>query len=268
MKTHRIGFGCWLFGLPVFALLIECAGAVTLRVSPGGRDGALSSLAEARDAIRQLKAQGPLKEPLRVIVAGGLYNLTEPFVLTAQDSGTRECPITYEAAAGARPVFSGGRKITGFKKGNDGIWEAQIADVASGKWYFEQLFVNGERAVRARTPNKWYHYMSNSSEAPVQGQQGQYRRTTELRGDTLKPLAELSSREIQDVTLVAYHKWCITRRFLTDIDTSANIIVTVGEQLKSYSGWPDNTRFQLENFKTALDAPGEWFLSRDGTLYY
>jgi hypothetical protein len=67
---------------------------------------------------------------------------------------------------------------------------------------------------------------------------------------------------------MAYHKWCITRRYLTDIDTAANIIITVGEQLKSYSGWPGNTRFHLENFKTALDAPGEWFLARDGMLYY
>src|SRR5690606_7012288 len=40
------------------------------------------------------------------------------------------------------------------------------------------------------------------------------------------------------------------------------------EQLKSYSGWPAKTRLQLENFKAALDTPGEWFLSREGTLYY
>ncbi len=52
------------------------------------------------------------------------------------------------------------------------------------------------------------------------------------------------------------------------IDSSANTIITVGEKLKSYSGWPKNTRFHLENFKAALDAPGEWFLARNGTLYY
>jgi len=228
----------------------------------------LSSLAGARDAIRSLKQKGPLNEPVRVIVADGLYSLAEPFILTAQDSGTKECPITYEAAAGGKPVFSGGRKITGFEKDKDGLWQAKVPDVASGKWYFEQLFVNGQRAVRARTPNKWYHYMGNSSEAPVEAEQGQFRRTTEVHGDALKQLEDLSSPEIRDVTLVAYHKWCITRRFLTDIDTSRNIIVTVGEQLMSYSGWPDNTRFHLENFKAALDAPGEWFLSRDGTLHY
>ncbi len=268
MKTNGIRLGCCFFGFLLLALLIEFAGAVTLNVSPDGKDGSSISLAGARDAIRDLKQKGPLNEPVRVIVADGLYSLTEPFILAAQDSGTKDCPITYEAAPNARPAFSGGRKITGFKEGSDGIWQAEVPDVASDKWYFEQLFVNGERAIRARTPNKWYHYMGNSSEIPMQDQQGQFRRTTEVRGDALKLLADFTNAEIHDVTLVAYHKWCITRRFLTDVDTSRNIIVTVGEQLANYSGWPENTRFHLENFKAALDAQGEWFLSRDGMLYY
>jgi len=265
----------------LFLLFARFAAAATLYVAPDGNDrwtgrlsrannaktdGPLASLRGARDAIRQLKAQGPLKEAVRVIVAGGKYNLAEPFTLTPADSGTREYPITYEVAAKA--VFSGGRKITGFKPGPGGIWQAKVPDAAAGKWRFEQLYVNGKRAVRARTPNKWYHFMNRTFETPVQGKQGQFRRTTEVRGDALKPLADLSSEELRDVTLVAYHKWCISRRFLTDIDTSANVIVTVGEKLKGYSGWPNNTRYILENFKAALDAPGEWFLSRDGTLYY
>ncbi|MHC4743578.1 MAG: right-handed parallel beta-helix repeat-containing protein [Planctomycetota bacterium] len=281
MKTKR-RIGCFFVVLLISALLVECAGAVTFHVAPGGKNGAFRSLSEARDAIRKLKEKGPLKEPVYVLIAEGRYAMSEPFVLTAEDSGTADAPITYAAApkpsfssgpnpaktSTAKAVFSGGRRITGFKEGKDGVWEVKVPDLGTGEWYFEQLFVNGERAVRARTPNKWYHYMGNSSEAPVQGKQGQFRRTTEVRGDALKPLAELSSKELRDVTLVAYHKWCISRRFLTDIDTSANIIVTVGEKLKSYSGWPNNTRFRLENFKAALDAPGEWFLSRDGMLYY
>ncbi|MCP5117768.1 MAG: right-handed parallel beta-helix repeat-containing protein, partial [bacterium] len=34
------------------------------------------------------------------------------------------------------------------------------------------------------------------------------------------------------------------------------------------SGWPNNTRFHFENFRAALDTPGEWFLGQDGTLSY
>jgi hypothetical protein len=269
--------------LAVSFLWIQSAGALSLYVSPDGSDrwsgrlarpnsartdGPLASLVDARDAIRRLKFQEQVTEPVRIIIADGTYTLAEPFTLTSQDSGTEAAPISYEAANGTKPVFTGGRAITGFKRGADGVWQAQIPDVAGGKWYFEQLFVNGRRAVRAKTPNKFYHYMGKTVEVPIEGQQGKFRRTTNVRPDDLKLLKNLSQDEIKDVTLVAYHKWCITRRFLAGIDTDNSAVITVGEQLKSYSGWPANTRYQLENFRTALDAPGEWFLSRDGTLSY
>ena len=273
-------FFCWVL---ISVFLIQYAEADILYVSTEGNDqwsgrlaqpntgrtdGPVASLAGARDKVRLLKSQGEITEPVRVIVQDGTYVLSEPFILTPEDGGTKECPISYEAAAGARPVFSGGRVITGFKRGENGIWQTHIPEVRAGKWYFEQLFVNGRRVVRARTPNKFYDYMGATSEVLVEGSKDKYRRTTSISPDTLEPLRNLGSEELRDVTLVAYHKWCISRRYLTEIDTSANTIITLGEKLKSYSGWPKNTRFHLENFKTALDAPGEWFLARNGTLYY
>ncbi len=269
------------FLLSIF--IVQNAQAYTIYISPDGNDkwsgryaktnrnrtdGPLSSLNAARDMIRKMKTSITITEPVRVIVTDGTYVLSKPFVLTPQDSGTEECPVTYEAITDARPVFTGARIIKGFRQGKDGIWQTKIPEVANGKWYFEQLFVNGRRAIRARTPNKFYHYMGGTSEVLLEGSKNKYRRSTNVLGDALKPLRNINSSELQDVTLVAYHKWCITRRFLKEIDTEANKIITVGEKLKSYSGWPKNTRFHLENFKAALDAPGEWFLSRNGTLYY
>jgi hypothetical protein len=269
--------------LAFFVFVTQQVEAVTLYVSVKGNDkwsgqlslpnkentdGPLASLASARDSIRRLKSKNPLTESVRVIISDGTYTLTEPFVLTAQDSGTKDCPIVYEAAAGARPAFTAGRQIGGFKREEGNIWQTNIPEVAAGKWYFEQLFVNGRRAVRARTPNKFYHYTVATSEAPVEEAKDVYRRTTSVRPDALEPLRNLNSQEIRDVTLVVYHKWCITRRFLKEIDPAASTIITVGEKLKDYSDWPPNTPFHLENFKTALDVPGEWFLARDGTLYY
>ncbi len=271
---------CWIV-LSLF--LAGCAEAVTLYVSTDGNDrwsgrlvkpnrertdGPLASLEGARYMIRRLKSQEMITTPIRVVISEGTYTLTQPIELNPKDSGTEEYPISYEAAAGAKPVFSGGRVIKGFKCGENGIWQTHIPEVAAGKWYFEQLFVNGHRAMRARTPNKFYHYMGDTSEVQVEGSRDKYRRTTSVGGNVLEPLRNLNSRELHDVTLVAYHKWCISRRFVKEIDTAANTIITVGEKLKSYSGWPKNTRFHLENFKAALDAPGEWFLARDGTLYY
>jgi 3D (Asp-Asp-Asp) domain-containing protein len=89
-----------------------------------------------------------------------------------------------------------------------------------------------------------------------------------MPAEALAPLKGLSEVEICDVVLVAYHKWCITQRYLKSVDFDKSQVVTTGEQLKNYSGWPAGTRFHLENLKSALDEPGEWFLARDGMLYY
>lgn len=225
-----------------------------------GTDGPVATLARARDILRQNRQD---QDQRRVVVADGRYLMTEPFVLAPEDSG-----VVYEAAPGARPVFSGGRVIRGFEQVQNGLWRARVPEAADGKWRFEQLFVDGQRAVRARTPNKFYAHMGETSETPIEGKPGQFLRTTNVPAETIAPLRGLSDAEIRDVVLVAYHKWCITQRHLQSVDFEKNQVVTTGEQLKSYSGWPAGTRFHLENFRAALDEPGEWFLSRDGVLDY
>lgn len=80
-------------------------------------------------------------------------------MFTPEDSGTPDAPIVFEAAPGAKPVIHGGRGIANFTKRPDGLWTARVPEVAAGKWYFEQLWVNGRRAVRAREPDKFYYYM-------------------------------------------------------------------------------------------------------------
>ncbi len=119
-------------------------------------DGPLATLSGARDAIRKVQ---PRNQPIRVVIAAGRYELPATFALEAQDSGAEQAPITYEAApGGAKPVFTGGRQLPAFTPGPDGVWTASIPAVKEGKWYFEQLFIDGQRATRARTPNKLYQY--------------------------------------------------------------------------------------------------------------
>ncbi|MFO1521400.1 MAG: hypothetical protein U1G05_05025 [Kiritimatiellia bacterium] len=113
--------------------------ASVVELKPGG--GTASPQA-ARDAARRLP------KPVRIIVADGRYELPAALELTAEDSG-----VAWEAAPGAKPVFSGGRKIAGWKDAGSGLWRSDLPEVREGKWYFEQLWVNGVRATRARSPN-------------------------------------------------------------------------------------------------------------------
>ena len=143
-KRHDMTLKRFFLCLMFLVFVTEHTDATTLYVSVEGNDkwsgrlsrpnkestdGPLASLTGARDAIRQLKSRKPLIEPLRVIISEGTYTLSEPFVLTAADSGTKKCPVSYEAAAGTRPIFTGGRFISGFKRGDDNIRQTQIPDI-------------------------------------------------------------------------------------------------------------------------------------------
>ncbi len=249
--------------------LTSVAAAATFRVSPNGR---LRSLQDARDAIRAYKARRGLAEPVRVVIEAGTYTLAKPLVLTPQDSGTAECPIRYEAAPGAKPVFTGGRVITGFRPAGGGLWAARVADVAAGKWYFEQLWVNGRRATRARSPNKFYYYMLAALKYGVDPLTGKRTRLANraFKGERqdIEPLFRVPKQELRDVTFVAYHSWAVSRHRVAAVDPKANTVIATGPAPWPFMRWGNRQRYHLENFKAALDQPGEWFLDRDGTLYY
>src|SRR5271157_1356824 len=142
------------------------AGGLTIHVSPGGddhwsgalarpnaarTDGPLATLEGARDQIRTLRHEQKIPAgPITVMIAAGTYPLSGPVVFEPADGGTAAAPVIYQAEPGTRPIFDGGRAITGFSRRPDGLWTAKVPDVAAGRWTFEQLFVNGRRATRAR----------------------------------------------------------------------------------------------------------------------
>ena len=143
--------------------------------NPGTQSQPFASLDAARNAIRELKSQGPLKEPVTVHIADGAYPLTHPLILLPEDSGTARGSHHLRAQPSARPVFNGGRKSRAGSPAPTASGQPPIPEVAAGHWYFEQLFVNGQRATRARTPNKFYYFIQDLSEEIVEKGQGRVR---------------------------------------------------------------------------------------------
>ena len=275
--------------LLVLTLLLAAVGAraETLYVAPGGSgrwsgrmahpnlsrsDGPLASLAGARDALRRLRALGGGRGSIHVVIAGGAYTLPTPLILTPEDGGTPNAKVVYEAAPNARPVFGAGRRITGFHRGADGLWTAHIPDASSGKWYFEQLWVNGRRAARAGTPAPAYLYTQGKAAFGVDPLTGQRvdlsRRAFVARPEDIKPLLGLSTAELHDVGLIVYHSWEASRLRIASVDPKTNTVITTGPAVWPFMQWNPSQRYRLENYRAALGRPGEWFLSRDGTLFY
>jgi len=304
-EALHIGIGPLLSTtVAVLTLLVACsisAAEMVVHVAPTGNDAAdgsrakpVASLIGARDAVRRLRADGKTG-PVRVVVADGTYRIAEPLVLTPDDGGSAEVPVRYEAAPGAKPVFSGGRRITGFQRGENGLWVADVPGVAAGQWYFEQLWVGGRRAQRAMEPDTNWEEIARLPALPGSRQRardpnidpfffedvvetdlgkGRFRQTSTVSQEVMSLLTPLSLTQRADVQLSVSHSWSNTRRFISAIDADSRTITTEGgKALKPWNLWKDlawssKGYFHLENFLSALDEPGEWFLARDGKLYY
>ena len=234
-----------------------------------GTDGPLASLAGARDTIRALRSAGDLQgQGATVRIRGGFYRLEAPFVLAPEDSG-RESPIVYEAMSGERPVFSGGREVRHWQKGDGSLWIADIPDVKAGEWYFHQLFVNGRRACRARTPNE--------DCLRTQGQLPGFETPQRFRGNQdacmgfkYRPDDLTVFSNMEDVNIFLYHSWTSSLHWVRELDEKERLV-----HFRNRCGWPvgwwdgGNQRYHVENCYEALDAPGEWYLERSsGKLYY
>jgi len=236
--------------------------------NPAGTDGPVSSINGARDAIRKWRQSNEISSPLRVIIADGRYELSEPILFEPQDSGTADAPIVYCAAPGARPVFSGGRQITGWTVTSEGAWSTRIADQQGVPQSFSQLWVQSQIAPRARTPNSFFHYMVSVSEQKPDEQQRRAVQTIQARAEDLTTLQGLSPEELSKVQLLAFHKWDNTLRPVDSVDFTASTITISGAEMKRHNLLTKNSGYILSNYQAALDEPGEWFLSEDKTLTY
>ncbi len=222
----------------------------------GSIDRPFASIQKARDAIRAMKKEDGLNEPVTVYIRGGLYELDEPIVFTLEDSGTRTCPITYTAYRDEKPVISGGRGIdVSWKKYEGEIMVATIPEVKQGTLNFMQLFVNGKRQTRARTPNlgEGFYY----SEPPEE----------DIGRDAIKYRAgEFQNwKNLTDVQIVIHQSWNESRLIVSNLYEDERVITFTGPIGRRVS----RNRYYIDNVLEGLDKQGEWYLDRHtGELYY
>jgi parallel beta-helix repeat protein len=226
--------------------------------SPDGKDGPLATLkaaiAAARKASPEAKSHG-----VSILLRGGTYELAEPVQLGPEDSGQRpDAPLLIAAYPGETPVLSGGRHITGWREvaGKPGWWGAEIPEVHSGQWLFRQLFVNGERRQRARTPNQGFPRVQGAS---PEGNPAQFKfKAGDLKREWVADGA---------VEVVALLAWADLRMYLRGLDET-NLVATLSAAPQR-SNKEGNARYYIENAPDALDMPGEWYLNRKtGVLTY
>lgn len=198
-------------------------------------------------------------KPVRIIVADGEYPLTEAITLGKDDS-----EVTWEAK---NAVFTGGKAITGWQQAEGGLWKATLPDKA---WKFEQLWINGRRATLARSPNQGYYNIAESCGAGVFKDV----KNPEFEAFTLYPehyalLKDIPSDQRDQVLITVTHAWAVGQCRLHELHDETSSVRIKGRSRYPFVTYEPDQRYWLENFRTALDEPGEWFLDRTkGELLY
>ena len=224
--------------------------------SPGS---AFQSLTRARDAARQVER--PLRGDIEIILRGGEYRLDAPLALDARDGGGDGFRVRYQAAPGETPRLTGGKTVSGWTLHDraKNIYRAHLKAPLETR----QLFVNGRRAVRARSI----------------GGLDEIKR--ENFGYTLPADSALGTwKKPADLEFVYRHIWTNPRAGVASIERRPDAVRVTMDQPGFNNGRNKGMTsidrpWYLENAYELLDEPGEWYLDRSGavggtpyTLYY
>lgn len=229
-------------------------GQTVIHVSPAGDDSAdgstdhpFKSLSRAQRRIVELGANGGSRW-VRVEIAPGEYVLEAPLAIAADASGeSSEHPATYVASEGEVRI-TGGVRITGFRQeGNQ--W---VASIPKSVPLFRDLWVNGRRAVRARSPNNGFFRIVHA---------GPDNRTSFV----VEPSDALSLAHPQTAEVVFLHDWSISRVRLASIDAATHsyqFADPIGAASNNFliSNFEAHPRYFVDSAAELLDEPGEWFL--------
>ncbi|MGC8640229.1 MAG: right-handed parallel beta-helix repeat-containing protein [Isosphaeraceae bacterium] len=281
--TNPRVFPAWLL-TAFFLVAIPPAPAATLYLAPDGNDawsgrraeasadcgdGPVASLKGARDALRRLRAAGVRGEPVTVLVKPGLYRVAEAVTFLPEDSGSPDAPVTYEASERGRAVFTGGRVVTGWTRGDGALWKAEAPDARQGDWSFRQLFVNGQRRPRARLPEVGMYSLHAPAQIDASGWAGNPPPASERDrwsfqfkpGDIDKQWKNLS-----DVEIVVLQFWTEARLRIKAIDEKNHVAMFMGMSWRPLT-WSGG--YYVDNVYEGLRTPGSWHLDRArGVVYY
>jgi len=240
-----------------------------------GNDGPFLTIERAQKAVRELKSKvyfpkdAPVEKrwigsphpfgrgkDILVYIRGGYYYLGKPIIFEPGDGGERvetnlptgafeyhklkDQYVTYAAYPGEKPVIAGEKQVTAWRSSKN-LWTAGVdADTTAG------LIIDGKMKTLARTPDTGYLIPPEIS-----------RSTDEMyfnKGD-LKNWKDLAGNRV-----VMLLRW----------QTGINSIVSIDEKnrVARFKTPQDGIvlvppRFYIENLKSLLDAPGEWFFDKN-----
>lgn len=286
--------------MPLATSVIAEKAEFVLHVAVNGNDNAegtlekpLASLNGAKEKIRALKKDG--KEiPSRVIFHEGEYYFTETVYFENEDSGTEECPISYEAAEGENVEFTGAIKldINDLQPISDQQVKKKLRkDVADyvGEIDLKKYGITSINKFYTHGPHEASEELSwlylNDKEQPLSqypngdGKYSQWEKIVNPGSGGLSSLdggtIQVADTEIErwgsaeDAFFAGYpgNDFREERINIQSFDTKRKTF-TLRTGCDSGLGNKESKRWKVYNLLEEIDVPGEWYIDRQSCMLY
>jgi len=246
-----------------------------LYVSPSGDDSnpgtlaqPLKTIAKARDLVRTLNTA--MKSDITVYLRGGTYPQTSTLTFANADSGSGGFYVKYMAYNNERPLITGGQPITGWKVSDA---TNNIYSTSAGTTAFRQLYVNGVKAIRARSPNLLANNVANFNRLS-----GWDKTANNLQVPTSAVASWNNLTKVEMHVNIAWGDSTLRIASITNSGTTALVKFQSPESPLVFVrpnpnmaqvGWGSGRAYYFENAKEFLDQAGEWYLDETtNTVYY
>lgn len=235
------------------------------------------ALRKARD-LRRLN-DSSIQSGIHIYLRSGTYFLNEPVFIRPEDAGTKQSPTIISSAPKEKPIISGGVKINGWKKLTSTvnglpanavgkIWVADVSNENNSLCVFRQLWVNGVKAVRAKSEpgekmNRIISWNHQTKECWI----------------PTPSTPDLKNVKGMEMFIHQWWETAILRIKNIEVhgDSTKLSFYQPESRIQSEHPWPapwisketGNSAFYLTNAIQFLDEPGEWYLNAtEQKLYY
>jgi hypothetical protein len=236
--------------------------------NPGTLAQPLKTVAKARDLVRTKNSA--MTADITVYLRGGTYPQTSTLTFANADSGSGGFYVKYMAYPGERPLITGGQPIKGWKVSDA---TNNIYSASAGTTAFRQLYVNGVKAIRARTPNLLANNVANFNRLSGWDKTANNVQVPSSAVATWNNLTKVemhiniawgdSTLRIASITNTggtAYVKFQSPESPLVFVRPNPNM---------AQVGWGSGRAYYFENALEFLDQAGEWYLDETtSTVYY
>ena len=218
-----------------------------------------SSFSDAVRKAREIRRLGQ-SEKVTIHLSAGTYYINDPLRFRPEDSG-----LTIE---GTNAVISGGIRITDWKKQGN-MLVADVPDVNGRPIDFRQLWVNGQKAIRARDVNNFDKMFRIRA----------YDKKNQILWVPKQAIEKIMKAPYAEMVL--HEMWCTSNLRIKSItiqgDSAAIRFHDPEARIQFEHPWPSPmtpdtghpSPFYLTNAKELLDEPGEWYHDiREHKLYY